>query len=52
VLRVADLEVDPIRHRAVRAGQRIELTAEEFALLVRRKGDVPSTPCLRASTRE
>ncbi len=33
-LRVADLEVDPIRHRAMRAGQRIELSAKEFALLM------------------
>jgi two-component system, OmpR family, copper resistance phosphate regulon response regulator CusR len=45
VQRVADLEVDPIRHRAVRAGQRIELTAKEFALLallVQRTGEVLS----------
>ena len=45
VQRVADLEVDPIRHRAVRAGQRIELTAKEFALLallVQRSGEVLS----------
>ena len=45
VQRVADLEVDPIRHRAVRAGQRIELTAKEFALLallVQRAGEVLS----------
>ena len=45
VQRVADLEVDPIRHRAVRAGQRIELTAKEFALLallVQRVGEVLS----------
>ena len=45
VQRVADLEVDPIRHRAVRAGQRIDLTAMEFALLallVQRSGEVLS----------
>ncbi len=45
VQRIADLEVDPIRHRAVRAGQRIELTAKEFALLallVQRTGEVLS----------
>ncbi len=45
VQRVADLEVDPIRHRAVRAGQRIDLTAKEFALLallVQRSGEVLS----------
>jgi two-component system, OmpR family, copper resistance phosphate regulon response regulator CusR len=33
VLRVGDLEIDSIRHRATRAGQRIDLTAKEFALL-------------------
>lgn len=33
VLRVADLEVDAVKHRAVRAGVRIDLTAKEFALL-------------------
>ncbi len=44
-LRVADLELDPLRHRAVRAGQRIDLSAKEFALLallVRRAGQVLS----------
>lgn len=33
VLRTADLEIDSIRHRATRAGQRIDLSAKEFALL-------------------
>lgn len=33
VLRVADLEIDSIKHRAMRGGQRIELSAKEFALL-------------------
>lgn len=33
VLRVADLELDPVRHRATREGMRIDLTAKEFALL-------------------
>ncbi|MEW6337090.1 MAG: heavy metal response regulator transcription factor [Acidobacteriota bacterium] len=33
VLRVADLEVDIPRHRATRAGARLDLTAREFALL-------------------
>lgn len=45
VQRVADLEVDPIRHRATRAGHRIDLSAKEFALLVlmaQRAGDVLS----------
>lgn len=45
VLRIADLELDLLRHRAVRAGQRLDLTPKEFALLsllVRRKGEVLS----------
>jgi two-component system copper resistance phosphate regulon response regulator CusR len=45
VLRIADLEVDPVRHRATRAGVRIDLTAKEFALLalfVQRAGQVLS----------
>lgn len=33
VLQTADLEIDPVRHRATRAGQRIDLSAKEFALL-------------------
>lgn len=33
VLHVADLELDPVRHRATREGRRIDLTAKEFALL-------------------
>ncbi len=44
-LRVADLELDPGRHRAYRAGQRIDLTAKEFALLhllMRQTGEVLS----------
>lgn len=43
VLKVADLEIDIARHRAVRAGRRLALTAKEFALLallVRRSGEV------------
>ena len=43
VLKVADLELDLLRRRAVRAGQRIDLTAKEFALLellLRRQGEV------------
>ncbi|MDR1276004.1 MAG: heavy metal response regulator transcription factor [Candidatus Accumulibacter sp.] len=42
-LRVADLELDLRKHRAVRAGKRIDLTAKEFALLellMRRRGEV------------
>jgi two-component system copper resistance phosphate regulon response regulator CusR len=43
VLKVADLELDPLRRRARRAGRRIDLTAKEFALLellLRRQGEV------------
>jgi|TARA_Y100000815_G_scaffold81775_1_gene70813 two-component system copper resistance phosphate regulon response regulator CusR len=40
---VANLELDPSRHRAYRNGQRIDLTSKEFALLhllMRRTGEV------------
>ena len=43
ILRVADLELDLLRRRVLRAGQRIDLTAKEFALLellLRRCGEV------------
>lgn len=42
-LQLADLSLDLLRRRAERAGQRIELTAKEFALLellLRRQGEV------------
>jgi two-component system copper resistance phosphate regulon response regulator CusR len=42
-LRLGDLELDPVRHRATRQGQRIDLSAREFALLtllVQRTGEV------------
>ncbi len=42
-LQVADLELDPSGHKAYRAGQRIDLTSKEFALLhllMRRRGEV------------
>ena len=45
VLRVGDLEIDAIKHRATRAGRSIELSAKEFALLTllaRRAGEVLS----------
>lgn len=45
VVRMADLEIDLLRHRATRGGQRLELTAKEFlllSLLVRRAGEVLS----------
>jgi two-component system copper resistance phosphate regulon response regulator CusR len=44
-LRIADLEVDVVRHRACRAGRRLDLTPKEFALLsllARRAGEVLS----------
>ena len=45
LLTLADLELDPLRRRAVRGSQRIDLTAKEFALLallLRRQGEVLS----------
>lgn len=45
VLTVGDLELDLARRRAVRAGQRLDLTPKEFqllTLLLRRKGEVLS----------
>ena len=44
-LRIADLEMDLVHHRASRAGKRLNLTPKEFALLsllVRREGEVLS----------
>ena len=44
-IRRADLEIDLLRHRATRAGQRLDLTAKEFLLLslfARRPGEVLS----------
>ncbi len=45
VLRIADLDLDFVRHKAVRAGRRLELTPKEFlllSLLARRAGEVLS----------
>lgn len=45
VVRMADLEIDLLRHRATRGGQRLDLTAKEFlllSLLARRAGEVLS----------
>jgi len=45
VMRVADLEVDPVRRRVTRAGDRIDLTVKEYALLdyfVRHAGEMCS----------
>jgi two-component system copper resistance phosphate regulon response regulator CusR len=44
-LRLADLEIDLVRQRAARAGQRLDLTSKEFlllSLLARRAGEVLS----------
>jgi two-component system, OmpR family, copper resistance phosphate regulon response regulator CusR len=44
-VRVADLELDVVRHRACRAGERLDLTPKEFgllSLLARRAGEVLS----------
>jgi two-component system, OmpR family, copper resistance phosphate regulon response regulator CusR len=44
-VRMADLEIDLLRHRATRGGQKIDLTAKEFlllSLLARRAGEVLS----------
>ncbi len=45
VVRMADLEVDVLRHRATRGGQRLDLTTKKFlllSLLARRAGEVLS----------
>src|SRR5579883_1354549 len=45
IVRVADLDIDPVRHRATRAGVLLDLTPKEFALLsllARRTGEVLS----------
>ncbi|MYM25107.1 heavy metal response regulator transcription factor [Duganella sp. FT135W] len=45
VIRVADLEIDVLRRRVTRGGQRVDLTAKEFALLhllAKRQGEVLS----------
>ncbi len=49
VLRLGDLEVDLARRRATRRGQRLELTPQDFSLLVallRRQGEVLSRTVL------
>lgn len=45
IVHVADLDIDPVRHRATRAGVLLDLTPKEFALLsllARRAGEVLS----------
>lgn len=47
LIQVADLEIDVLKRRVTRGGQRIDLTAKEFALLhllARRAGQVLSRP--------
>lgn len=51
-LRMADLEIDVLRHRATRAGQRVDLTTKEFlllSLLARRAGEVLSRTLIAES---
>jgi len=51
-LRMADLEIDVLRQRATRAGQRLELTTKEFlllSLLARRAGEVLSRTLIAES---
>ena len=51
-LRMADLEIDLLRHRATRAGQKIDLTSKEFlllTLLARRAGEVLSRTLIAES---
>jgi len=51
-LRMADLEIDLLRHRATRAGQKIDLTSKEFlllTLLARRAGEVLSRTVIAES---
>jgi two-component system copper resistance phosphate regulon response regulator CusR len=45
ILRIADLEIDFLRHKVMRGGNRIDLTPKEFALLsllARRRGEILS----------
>jgi len=51
-IRMADLEIDLLRHRASRAGQKLDLTSKEFvllALLARRAGEVLSRTLIAES---
>jgi len=51
-IRLGDLEIDLLRQRATRAGQRLELTAKEFlllSLLARRAGEVLSRTLIAES---
>jgi two-component system copper resistance phosphate regulon response regulator CusR len=49
ILRIADLEIDPISHKTQRSGRRLDLTPKEFSLLhllASRTGDVLSRALL------
>ena len=51
-LRMADLEIDLLRHRAIRAGHKLDLTSKEFlllTLLARRAGEVLSRTLIAES---
>jgi len=51
IIRIADIEIDVLRHKVTRAGQRIDLTPKEFALLhllARRRGEVLSRRLIAA----
>jgi len=51
-IRMADLEIDLLRHRVTRAGQRLDLTSKEFqllTLLARRAGEVLSRTLIAES---
>ena len=49
-LRMADLEIDLLRHRATRAGERLDLTSKEFLLLTLLARAAPAK-CCRAPDR-
>jgi two-component system, OmpR family, copper resistance phosphate regulon response regulator CusR len=52
IIRLADLEIDLLRQRAIRAGRRLDLTAKEFlllSLLARRSGEVLSRTLIAES---
>lgn len=51
-IRMADLEIDLLRHRVIRGGQRVDLTSKEFVLLTllaRRAGEVLSRTLIAES---
>jgi two-component system copper resistance phosphate regulon response regulator CusR len=55
LLQIADLEVDLVRHKAVRGGKRLDLTPKEFALLsllLRRSGEVVSRAVIAEQVRD